>query len=84
MAIGRDGWRYSQLAGCLDRSGVYLLGRAQARQIIDHQIEVIHAEWEDAADLARLTRAQRRQLWGRQVLNPYCLYDYPTSSASHG
>lgn len=76
MAIGRDGFRLSQLAGCVDAAGEYELSTAEAREIIDHQIEVIRAQWGDAADAARLSSAERQALWGRQVLNPFALYDY--------
>lgn len=71
MAIGDDGWRYSQLEGCVKRSGTYLLTAAQAREIIDHQAETIRANWEQVCDEARLTVAQRRSFWERQFLNPF-------------
>lgn len=76
MAIGPDGFRSSQLAGCVRAAGTYGLSTADARQLVDHQLEVIHAEWDDAADAARLTRADREALWGRQILNPYALEGY--------
>ena len=76
MAIRRDGYRYSQLAGCLAAAtDTYLLSRAEAKDIIDHQVNTIRSEWHDAADVARLTVAERAQLWGRQILNPYALQD---------
>lgn len=76
MAIGRDGFRFSQLAGCIDAAREYELSAAEAREVIDHQIEVIRTQWDDAADAARLTSAERQALWGRQILNPFALYDY--------
>jgi serine/threonine-protein kinase HipA len=76
MAIGRDGFRASQLAGCVTASETYLLSDSAARAIINHQLDVINNQWIDAADAARLTAAERDQLWGRQILNPYALYDY--------
>jgi serine/threonine-protein kinase HipA len=76
MAIGRDGFRWSQLGGCISAAAVYLLTQGEAREIIDHQLEVINAEWPEAADAVRLTEAERRQLWGRQILNPYALEGY--------
>lgn len=72
MAIRRDGYRYSQLAGCLAAAAdTYLLSRAEAKDIIDHQVDTIRSEWAGAADAARLTTVERDQLWGRQILNPY-------------
>ena len=40
MAIGRDGYRFSQVAGCVSRASTYLLSEAEAREIVDSQIEV--------------------------------------------
>ena len=77
MAFGRDGQRDSSFTACLDACSVYGLSKHEASDIIDHQIEVIENEWDEVADLARLTRAQRNFLWHRQVLNPYASYGYP-------
>lgn len=79
MAIGEDGWRFSQLAGCVERAGEYLLGRdprRQAREIADHQLATIRDRWDETCDEARLTRAERDAFRGRQFLNPYALYGY--------
>lgn len=76
MAIRRDGYRYSQLAGCLAAAtDTYLLSKAEAKGIIDYQVDMIRSEWKNAADAARLTTAEREQLWGRQILNPFALED---------
>ncbi len=75
MAIRRDGYRYSQLAGCLTAASDYLLSKTEAEEIINHQIRTIRSEWHEAAEAARLTAAERSQLWGRQILNPYALQD---------
>jgi len=79
MAIGSDGWRYSQLAGCVERAGEYLPGRTaetDARAIIDHQVATIRHGWDEACDGAGLTRRQRDEFWERQFLNPYAFYGY--------
>ncbi|HEX8092469.1 MAG TPA: HipA domain-containing protein [Jatrophihabitans sp.] len=75
MAIGRDGQRASRLAVCLDAAETYLLSRAEAGDIIDQQVTVIHEQWEDAAETARLTAQEKKQLWRRQILNPYIYAD---------
>jgi serine/threonine-protein kinase HipA len=76
MAIRRDGYRYSQLAGCVAAAtDTYLLSKAEAKEIIAHQVDTIRSEWDEAADAARLTLAERDRLWGRQILNPYALQD---------
>lgn len=71
MAIGRDGFRRSQFHGCVAAAGVYLLSAAEAKDIIDAQVDTIRTQWDGAADSARLTRAERQQLWQRQILNPF-------------
>jgi serine/threonine-protein kinase HipA len=74
MAIRRDGYRYSQLAGCVAAAeDTYLLSQSEAQDIIDFQVNTIRAEWDEAADAARLTAVERNRLWGRQILNPYAL-----------
>lgn len=76
MAVGRDGFRFSQIAGCEQAASTYLLTREEAREIIDHQIDVIRTQWADAADAARLVASERSYLWGRQILNPFSLEGY--------
>lgn len=76
MAIGRDGWRMSQVAGCVERAGIYLLSEAEAREIVDNQIETIEGQWEEVCDLAELAEGARAAFWQRQFLNPYALEGY--------
>lgn len=76
MAFARNGSRLSQLTACVDAAKDYELSATQAREIIDHQIDVIHNDWDAAADAAHLTTEDRRSLWGSQILNPFALYDY--------
>lgn len=76
MAIGPDGYRYSQLVGCLRYAGTYLLNDHEAREIIDHQIEVIAGQFNEVSDQAGLTAVDREYFWKRQFLNPYALQGY--------
>lgn len=76
MAIRRDGSRYSQLAVCVEAAAEYELTKRQAREVIDHQLDVIRSQWNEVADMALLTTAERDMLWGRQILNPYALNGY--------
>lgn len=76
MAIGRDGWRMSQVAGCVERASIYLLTEAEAREIVDNQIETIEGQWDEVCDLAGLTEVERSGFWERQFLNPYALEGY--------
>jgi serine/threonine-protein kinase HipA len=73
MAIAESGWRMSQLEGCVRAAPTYLLGEAQAREIAERQIGVIREQWDEVADLARMTGADRAFFWGRQFLNPFAL-----------
>lgn len=79
MAFGPGGQKLSQVAACLDAARFYELSETQARDIIDRQLDVITDQWDDAADVATLTEAERNQMWGRQVLNPFATYDYEPS-----
>lgn len=76
MAIAPNGFRLSQLSGCLDAASTYLLNEAEARQIIDRQIETIEAEWPEVCEQARLSEVERTYFWRRQFLNAYALEDY--------
>jgi serine/threonine-protein kinase HipA len=76
MAIGEDGYRMSKLAGCIARSSTYLLSETDAREIIDHQIDVIETDWADVCDQATLTEIDRAGFWQRQFLNPYATEGY--------
>jgi serine/threonine-protein kinase HipA len=76
MAIRSDGFRMSQLAACVEQASTYLLSDVQAREIIDHQIDVIESQWSDVCDLARMSEVERGYFWRRQFLNPYALEGY--------
>ena len=83
MAIGPDGFRLSQVTGCLEVASTYLLSASDARDIVDHQIEVIKSEWSEVCDQARMTEIERKYFWKRQFLNPYAIEGYrrqPSSS----
>ena len=75
MAFGDDGDRLSQVARCITHAGIYHLTARQARDVVEHQISVIHDEWVSVCDQAELAMAERERLWGRQFLNPYALYN---------
>jgi serine/threonine-protein kinase HipA len=76
MAIGRDGWRMSQVAGCVRYAHEYHLTEQAAREVIDRQISVIESGFDDLREQAQLTEAERRSLWLRTFLNPYALEGY--------
>ena len=76
MEIAPTGQRFSQFATCLAAANKYVLTPGEAREVIDLQLEVITTHWNEAADAARLTRAERVALWGRQILNPFAFEGY--------
>lgn len=76
MAIGQDGYRMSQVAGCVARASTYLLSEPDAREIVDHQIDVIETQWADVCDQATVTEVDRAGFWQRQFLNPYATEGY--------
>jgi serine/threonine-protein kinase HipA len=76
MAIGKDGYRMSQVAGCVARASTYMLGERDAREIVDNQIDAIESQWDEVCDLAALTEVDRAGFWRRQFLNPYATEGY--------
>jgi len=79
MAIGRDGWRFSQLAGCIARSDIYHLDRNDAESIVEQQITAIKDSWLEACELAGMTEVERKLLAGSSFFNPYAFTDYSDS-----
>lgn len=78
MAVGRDGYRLSQIAPCISRASTYLLSEEEAREIVDRQIETIEGEWDDVCEQAGLSEVDRRRLRGGAFLNPYATEGYPS------
>ena len=76
MAIGRDGWRMSQVSGCVERASTYLLSESEAQTIVDGQIATIEEQWDEVCDLAGLAEGARAAFRSRQFLNPYALEGY--------
>jgi len=52
------------------------LSEPDAREIVDHQIDTIQAQWVDVCDQAALAEAERAGFWQRQFLNPYAVEGY--------
>jgi serine/threonine-protein kinase HipA len=78
MIIGdeSDPFKLSQVAGCVQRAHIYQLNQAEAKEIVDRQIETIEESWDDVCEEAELPAAERERFWGRQFLNPFALEDY--------
>jgi serine/threonine-protein kinase HipA len=76
MAIGRDGYKAANLAGCVMRAFDYGLDEREAIEIAERQVDVVTSQWDDAADRARLNAADRRAAFGGPVLNPSIFYGW--------
>lgn len=77
MAYGRSAdARVSNFGALLRESETYGLNAAHGRDIIDHLVSSIRENWNDAADIARLTGADKQHLRERQVLPRAAFFDY--------
>lgn len=76
MMIGADGFRMSQLVGCVERASTYMLAEREARELIDDQVETIKGDWDGVCERARMTKVERSFFWRRQFLNPYAFEGY--------
>ena len=79
MIIGdeHDSFKLSQVVGCVRRAHLYQLTEGQAREIVDHQIDVNQTQWDDVCGQALLRQVDRKWFWGRQFLHPYAPEGYP-------
>lgn len=75
MAIDRDGRRASRLGLCRQAASIYHLSDGSAEEIITQVTTSIAESWTDAAEAARLTRAERDLLWRKLILPPSINYD---------
>ncbi len=75
MDISRSGARSSRFDTCVKAAADYGLTRAEAQDIVDHQVTTIRENWVEVADVVELTAVDRNILWGRQFLNPYAFTD---------
>ncbi|MGE0769782.1 MAG: type II toxin-antitoxin system HipA family toxin [Hyphomicrobiaceae bacterium] len=73
--------RRSQLVGCLEAAGRFLLTDEEARHIIDEQVRLIRGAFNEVCDEAGLSQVDRSFLWRRQFLNEYALEGYPLADA---
>lgn len=78
MAYGRGerGARVSNFAALVGESETYGLGAAAAREVIDHLVATIRENWQEAADAARLSTADARRLFEKQILPRAAFFDY--------
>jgi hypothetical protein len=58
MAISHDRRRESRLSVCLDAAATYHLSKAEAQEIIDHQVAIIKADRKEVCDAAEVTEVE--------------------------
>jgi serine/threonine-protein kinase HipA len=70
MAFGRGdrGAKVSNFAALISESEVYGLSAAKGREIVDQLVSSISENWDAAAEIARLSAADKRRLRETQVL----------------
>lgn len=78
MAFGRGdhGAKVSNFAALVRESETYGISAAEGRDIIDHLVSAIRDNWDDAAEVARLSAADKQNLRERQILPRAAFFDY--------
>lgn len=78
MPYGRGdrGTKVSNFAALVRESETYGLNAAEGRDIIDHLVSSIRDNWDDAAEVARLSAADKKNLHGKQVLPRAAFFNY--------
>jgi serine/threonine-protein kinase HipA len=74
LVNGED--KRSLLETCRLSASNFLVSNRDAREIINHQIEVITGSWSDICNEAELSDVERNFLWRRQFLNDYAFEGY--------
>lgn len=77
---GQPGEKTSNFATLVAESETYGLSVAQARDVVDQLVASIEDSWDDAADTARLSAADKQSLRGKQVLPRAAFFDYARKS----
>lgn len=75
IGVTRDKERQSQLRLCRKAAQSFLLTARDTDAIIDHVVQTIKDNWQDACDHAQLSAIESESLMGREFLNPYIFYD---------
>ncbi len=78
MAFGRGdrGAKTSNFAALVRESETYGLSATEGRDVIDHLVSSIDENWDDAAEVARLSAADQQSLRERQILPRAAFFDY--------
>jgi len=67
------------LSNVLSVCGKFQLRESDARIIIEQLITDVKDNWVSVCEDAGLATIERERLWGRALLNPYCLQDWKSA-----
>lgn len=81
MDIGGVRGKAATLINVLSVSGKFQLRKSDAGTMIEQLIAVVKDNWVSVCEEADLAAVERQRLWGRALLNPYCLQDWEHPSA---
>ena len=79
MDIGGVAGSAATLTNVLSVSGKFQLRESDARAMIEQLNAVVENNWAAACEEAGLETVERDQLWGRALLNPYCLQEWKSA-----
>jgi serine/threonine-protein kinase HipA len=79
MDIGGVAGNASTLTNALSVCGKFQLRVPDARAMIEHLIAAVENNWVRVCNEAGLATVERDRLWGRALLNPYCLQDWKST-----
>lgn len=68
--------RFARLEVCVAAAPQFLLSEAEARGMIDRQLDCIRTHWDTVCEEAGLSMVDKKLFWGRQFLNPFALERY--------
>jgi serine/threonine-protein kinase HipA len=75
IGLSADGERSSQFRVARKAAGSFGVTDIEAASIIDGVQDTIRACWTEVCDEGRLSRVEREQLWGREILPEYASWD---------
>ena len=79
MDIGGIAGKAATLVNVLSVCGKFQLRESDARAMIEQLIAVVEDNWVAVCEEAGLATIERDRLWGRALLNPYCLQGWESA-----
>jgi len=76
MDIGGVAGSAATLTNVLSVSSKFQLSDSDARAVIEQLIAIVEDNWVAVCEEAGLATVERDRLWGRALMNPYCLQDW--------